>query len=291
MSNSREEETYSTIFTSLKHPIRRKILRMLYEHSKSFSEMQETFRIESSHLTYHLENLKELIYKTDDGRYKLSTFGEAAVGTMRKVEEMPKVTEPKRLSSLPIKWKSFFAVLMIGLVALAGVCYVQYQALNRLPAVDARRDRVPVPKYRIDLNLDSANGFDEVISMAPPSGFPKLVLRQGEVGTVEITLKRLYTEETIWVTLSFYGIAPEFDKWILGLMENRALPEGVTYGINPSIMKLSTDEDYSSTLTIAVEPDAQTGSFKLTVDAYLIYTSGGQSGSSTGESFTLELKR
>jgi len=129
MSNLREEETYSTIFTSLKHSIRRKILRMLYERPRSFSEMQETFRIESSHLTYHLENLRELVYKTDDGRYRLSTFGEAAVTTMIQVEE---VRNKKRFWSLPIKWKSFFVLLTIGLVVLAGVSYNQYWSLNRL---------------------------------------------------------------------------------------------------------------------------------------------------------------
>ena len=134
MSNSGEEEAYSTIFTSLKHPIRRKILRMLSEKPKSFSEIQEAFRIESSHLTYHLENLGELVSKTQDGKYRLSTFGEAAVGTMSKVEEAPKVTEPKRLPALSIKWKSFFAVLMIGIVVLAGISYVQYQSFNRISA-------------------------------------------------------------------------------------------------------------------------------------------------------------
>jgi len=127
-----EEETYSTIFTSLKHPVRRKILRMLSEKPRNFSEMLEALGISSSHLTYHLENLGELVSKTDDGKYKLSTFGEAAVGTMSNVEEAPKVKEPKRPSSLPIKWKSFFVVLMIGLVVLAGVSYTQYLALNRL---------------------------------------------------------------------------------------------------------------------------------------------------------------
>ena len=134
MSNSGEEEAYSTIFTSLKHPIRRKILRMLSEKPKSFSEIQEAFRIESSHLTYHLENLGELVSKMEDGKYRLSTFGEAAVTTMSKVEEAPKVTEPKLLSSLSIKWKSFFVVLMIGLVVLAGVSYTQYWSLNRVSA-------------------------------------------------------------------------------------------------------------------------------------------------------------
>jgi len=129
-----EEETYSTIFTSLKHPVRRKILRMLSEKARNFSEILEALGISSSHLTYHLENLGELVSKTEDGKYKLSTFGEAAVGTMSKVEEAPKVMEPKRAPSLPIKWKSFFVALMIGLVVLAGVCYTQYQSLNRLSA-------------------------------------------------------------------------------------------------------------------------------------------------------------
>jgi DNA-binding transcriptional ArsR family regulator len=127
-----EEETYSTIFTSLKHPVRRKILRMLSGKPRNFSEMLEALGISSSHLTYHLENLGELVSKTENGKYKISTFGEAAVGTMSKVEEAPKVTEPKRPPSLPMKWKSFFVVLMIGLVVLADVSYTQYQSLNRL---------------------------------------------------------------------------------------------------------------------------------------------------------------
>lgn len=128
-----EEEPYSTIFASLKHPVRRKILRMLSEKSRSFSEILEALGISSSHLAYHLENLGELVSKTEDGKYKLSTFGEAAVGTMRRVEEAPKVTERKR-SSLPMKWKSCFVVLIIGLVVLASVSYTQYQSLNRIPA-------------------------------------------------------------------------------------------------------------------------------------------------------------
>jgi len=129
-----EEETYSTIFTSLKHPVRRKILRVLSGKPRNFSEILDALGISSSHLTYHLENLGELISKTKDGKYKLSAFGEAAVGTMSKVEEAPKVREPKLLSSLSKKWKSFFLMLMIGIVVLAGVSYTQYLSLNRLSA-------------------------------------------------------------------------------------------------------------------------------------------------------------
>lgn len=89
MSNI-EEDTYSTIFMSLKHTIRRRILRILSEKPCSFSEMQEVFKIESSLLTYHLESLGSLLSKTEEGKYALSAIGEAAVSMMFKVEEAPK---------------------------------------------------------------------------------------------------------------------------------------------------------------------------------------------------------
>jgi predicted transcriptional regulator len=42
---------------------------MLAEKPRNFSTMLETLGISSSHLTYHLENLGELVTKLDDGRY------------------------------------------------------------------------------------------------------------------------------------------------------------------------------------------------------------------------------
>jgi len=80
-----EEETYSIMFSSLNHPARRKILRMLSVKPKTFSKILEELSITSSHLTYHLEHLGELISKNEDGNYELSTIGEAAVITMRAV--------------------------------------------------------------------------------------------------------------------------------------------------------------------------------------------------------------
>jgi DNA-binding transcriptional ArsR family regulator len=125
-----EEEPYSTMFGSLKHPIRRKILRMLSEKPRSFSEMLEASGVSSSHLTYHIENLGQLVSKTDDGKYKLSTFGEVAVAAMSRIEETP--TKPKHLSSLSLKWKSLLVLLLVGLVTLAAISYIQYQSLSRM---------------------------------------------------------------------------------------------------------------------------------------------------------------
>ncbi|TET26814.1 MAG: ArsR family transcriptional regulator, partial [Candidatus Bathyarchaeum sp.] len=81
-----EEETYSLIFTSLKHPIRRRILRMLADKPLTYSEILETLNIDSGHLSYHLENLGDLTVHANNGHYKLSSFGVAAVKLMGGVE-------------------------------------------------------------------------------------------------------------------------------------------------------------------------------------------------------------
>jgi DNA-binding transcriptional ArsR family regulator len=130
MPNS-EDEIYSIMFSSLKHPARRKILRMLSERSMSFSELLEELGVSSSHLTYHLESLGELVSKMEDGRYKLSSFGEASVITMKGVEEAPSI--PKRhFWSFSLRWKTIFAALIIGVVLLASISTIQYAYLNQL---------------------------------------------------------------------------------------------------------------------------------------------------------------
>jgi hypothetical protein len=126
-----EEETYSTMFSSLRHPARRKILRMLSERSMTFSEMLEELEIPGSHLTYHLENLGELVVKMDDGKYKLSSFGKASVSMMKRAEEVPSI-QTKKFSSLPLRWKSLFAVFIIGIMLLVSISYVQYASFNKL---------------------------------------------------------------------------------------------------------------------------------------------------------------
>ena len=123
------EEIYSTMFSSLKHPARRKILRILSEKPLTFSEMLDLLGVSSSNLTYHLESLGELISQ-ENGIYKLSTFGSAAVGTMKIVEEAPEVQSKKR-SSMPLRWKTALGVLLIGIVVFAGVSALSLNMLNQ----------------------------------------------------------------------------------------------------------------------------------------------------------------
>lgn len=129
MSDS-EEETYSTIFASLKHPIRRRILRVLSTTPESFSDLQKGLRIESPHLTYHLEGLGNLLFKAEDGRYALSSLGQAAVSTMNQVEETPRT--PSQLSVPSRRWKISAVALLVVSILLFSLFFFQYQALSQL---------------------------------------------------------------------------------------------------------------------------------------------------------------
>ena len=124
-----KEEIYSIMFSSLKHPIRRKILRILSEKPLTFSEMLELLGVSSSNLTYHLESLGELVTQ-EESIYKLSTFGAAAVGTMKIVEEAPEV-QPRRRLGVSLKWKATLGILLIGVIVFSSIAAIQYTSLNQ----------------------------------------------------------------------------------------------------------------------------------------------------------------
>ena len=130
LDESHEDEIYSIMFSSLKHPVRRKILRLLGIKPLTFMEMVEELGVSSSHLTYHLESLGELVSKMDNGQYKLSTFGLATVSAMKGVEEVHEV-EPKR-RNLTFRWKTISAALLIAVVLLAALAAYQYTNNNAL---------------------------------------------------------------------------------------------------------------------------------------------------------------
>jgi len=128
-----EEDAYSTIFTSLNHLVRRKILKMLAEEPRSFSDMFESLGISSSHFNYHLDNLGDLVTKTDDGKYKLSFLGEAAMAMMAKVEETPQPHETKHSSAFLVKnWKYFSLIMIIGIAFLATANFMQFSTLAKI---------------------------------------------------------------------------------------------------------------------------------------------------------------
>ncbi|MGB9713675.1 MAG: ArsR/SmtB family transcription factor [Candidatus Bathyarchaeales archaeon] len=132
MTNEKDdEETYSLIFSSLKHPIRRKILRMLEDGELSFSEILEILGIDSGHLSYHLENLGDLITRTTDGKYRLSSFGIAAVKLMRGVEEYHPSISLKPQTKMDAAIRLFSAILAVSLLIMS------FYSINLTTAIQA----------------------------------------------------------------------------------------------------------------------------------------------------------
>jgi DNA-binding transcriptional ArsR family regulator len=82
-----EEDTYNSIFTALKHPVRRRILRMLGEGSVTYTGILRGLEVETGFLNYHLESLRGLVTKDSENRYCLSEFGRAALDLMDGVEK------------------------------------------------------------------------------------------------------------------------------------------------------------------------------------------------------------
>lgn len=133
MADRNEEEIYSIMFKSLKHPVRRRILKLLNDKPLSFMELAELVGISSSHLTYHLESLGELVCKQDETQYRLSNFGKATVCAMKGVEEAPEL-ENRRPKKMAKKWKAVFAVLMVTVLLLSSFGVYQYVMLTQLAA-------------------------------------------------------------------------------------------------------------------------------------------------------------
>jgi hypothetical protein len=108
-----EEDTYTTIFKAMQHPIRRRILRMISENPSSYTEIQKDLNIDNGLLNYHLETMSSLITKDNEEKYTLSDFGRATAGLIRGVEEPNRAA--KSISTPPIM-KVLSAVLILALI-------------------------------------------------------------------------------------------------------------------------------------------------------------------------------
>ncbi len=158
-----EEETYSLIFTSLKHPIRRRILRMLADNPLSYSEILDILNIDSGHLSYHLENLGDLIVHSSNGQYRLSSFGSAAVKLMGGVEEQ-KNTKPNPKNKPKSTLKKIYPILLA--LALIGTSFhlVTYSIVASTWSTSS--ENLLYPLYsNIPLNLTSNENYEFFVTI------------------------------------------------------------------------------------------------------------------------------
>lgn len=142
-----EEETYSLIFTSLKHPIRRRILRMLADTPMTFSEILESLTIDSGHLNYHLESLGDLVLHPKDGKYMLSSFGTAAVRLMGGVEEIPAPSSSQKHKTSQVMPKVFSLALAILLIVVS-IHFVTYTTTTS--TLTLNQDKIYPTQFAID---------------------------------------------------------------------------------------------------------------------------------------------
>jgi len=114
-----EEDTYSTVFSVLKHPVRRRIVRMLRAKPHTYTEILKALNVETGYLNYHLESMRELITKDAQGRYSLSVFGEAAANLITRVEEpdLERKTETKVMGLMLTRTQLLTVALAVLLVS------------------------------------------------------------------------------------------------------------------------------------------------------------------------------
>jgi DNA-binding transcriptional ArsR family regulator len=161
-----EEETYSLIFTSLKHPIRRQILRMLADEPLTYSEILETLNIDSGHLSYHLESLGDLTVHDENGHYQLSSFGVATVKLMGGVEEQTPAKSHRKFKLRRILAKVYPVILVLALIG-ASFHFVTYATVASTRTLST--DQVlPLPFYvdagqtfEVNVTLDHWSSINE----------------------------------------------------------------------------------------------------------------------------------
>lgn len=130
-----EEDTYSTIFNALKHPIRRRILRIVDDKPSTYTEIQTHLNIDNGLLNYHLDNMRSLLTKDKNSNYSLSEFGRGATMLLEKVEHPVTKQENTFLGLTPLQLKSIMALLIIGI----GVLTFLYTGLdNRYNVLETR---------------------------------------------------------------------------------------------------------------------------------------------------------
>lgn len=169
-----EEETYSLIFTSLKHPIRKRILRMLADKALTYSEILEILNIDSGHLSYHLENLGDLTVHSNNGQYKLSSFGVAAVKLMGEVEDQKIIKTNKETGSKLMVTKAYSIILALILIGVS-LHFVTYSTL-----VYTKTNVTPIYAPRnILFNLASNETFEIGVNIEFTESYPDYVVRLG----------------------------------------------------------------------------------------------------------------
>jgi DNA-binding transcriptional ArsR family regulator len=161
-----EEETYSTVFAALRHPLRRRILRTLAQNPRSFTDMQNSFNVNSAALTHHLDAMKDLLCKTEDGKYMLSATGEGAMALMERTEEPPKTTS----TTVPPKSSRRIDILQMATIITAIALLIIGSHLMSISSVQNGDNHLPysAASMKVPTQIGS-NLYDTNINTTVPA--------------------------------------------------------------------------------------------------------------------------
>ena len=163
-----EEDTYTSIFNALRHPIRRRILRMLEEKPSTYTEVLNGLGIDNGLFNYHLDSLRELVTKGGDERYTLSDYGRAALSLNRRIEDPPGGATERRWPASP----ALLALVVVLLVASAASTALYLDLNGRYGALGSRYEEqgreleALQAKFR---NLAGASGIVNLTLREPSS--------------------------------------------------------------------------------------------------------------------------
>lgn len=111
-----EEDLFTTVFSELKHPIRRDIVKFIGNKEKSYTEILEHVDVERGKLNFHLRNLMNLVHRNTSGNYELSDLGLSGLDLIEKIESIRGFKAEKRWMNTSIA--IIYLALFTGLLAL-----------------------------------------------------------------------------------------------------------------------------------------------------------------------------
>ncbi len=166
---SEEDDTYSSMFAALKHPIRRKILRIVNQKPSTYTEILNQLSVDNGLLNYHLDNMKDLTTKDEEGRYHLSEFGKAAVGLTEKVEETPRKNLLIGVGSKTIG--GVFLILIITLASVSSLFFLQqHDYQGQVSTYQAQLTSLSQQTNRLESQLASAREAWDMVNLTRSYG-------------------------------------------------------------------------------------------------------------------------
>jgi hypothetical protein len=176
----------------------------------TFSEILEAVGIDSGHLNYHLDNLGDLITRSQEGKYQLSSIGSAAVKLMGGVEEHSLELSKSKLKPSRI-FAKVYPLLLCGLLIFASLYFISYTT-----TVTKVTNEVGWLNVLPNVNMTVANqtsSINQTFVFLSPVNFTYFSA-PGIVNESLITTEGSYTPlnvTTSWVQLEkpyfYYGVA------------------------------------------------------------------------------------